>query len=408
MKPTRSAFPLTHFAFLAALVCFVLAAGDAPAQNRYSPTIRVNDKAISAYEIDQRIRLLRVLGAQGDIQREARERLIEERLQVQAAEQLGLTTTEEQLEAGIAEFAARASTTTENFIAVIRNGGVDDDTFRDFIEAGVLWREVVGARFAPQAQVGEDEVDRAIALAGQQSGVRVLVSEIIMLARNGEELAQAQARAVELGQVTSFQRFSAAARQLSASPSRDVGGRLDWLPLSGLPPELRAQFLTMRPGQVTEPFQIPNAIGVFQLRALEERAPERAETVAIDYAEFLIPGGSEADARRIADQIDTCDDLFGIAHGLPDERLTRQSLPPAQLPAPVAAELARLDDGEVSTALVRGNSQVVLMLCTRATEQTADIDRAGVRRALSNQRIASYGAAFLAELRAEAQIIDLQ
>jgi hypothetical protein len=45
------------------------------------------------------------------------------------------------------------------------------------------------------------------------------------------------------------------------------------------------------------------------------------------------------------------------------------------------------------------------MLCGRTTEQAQDVDRGSVRRQLVNQRIVSYGAAYLAELRSDAVIV---
>lgn len=398
---------------LPAILCTAFAAmvpmiGTAPAQNAYAPVVRVNDKAITGYEIEQRILLLSSLGAPGDLRAEAKERLIEERLQVQAAEAQGLEATEEGIQDGIAEFAGRANTEPDAFLAVLRSRGVAEQTFRDFIEAGVLWREVVRTRFVGRAQVSEDEIDRAVALAGQEGGARVLISEIILPARNAEEQARAEAIAADLQTITSFEAFAAAARQVSASQSRTRGGRVDWLPLNRLPPPLRAQFLTMRPGQTSEPLRIPNAVGVFQLRAFEELPVSEPEIVAIDYAEFRIPGGSQADAERVAQSIDTCDDLYGTAQDLPEDRLLREVRPPAEIPADVALELARLDDDEISTALTRGGTQLVLMLCGRTTESGAEIDRSEIRSRLLNDRIRSYGTAFLAELRAEAEIVELE
>jgi peptidyl-prolyl cis-trans isomerase SurA len=394
-------------------LCLTLAAlfaapHPASTQNAFSPVIRVNDKAITAYEIEQRALLLAALGAPGDLRAEARERLIDERLQVQAAETQGLEVTEEGIQNGITEFAGRANTEPDAFLAVLRNRGVAEESFRDFIEAGVLWREVVRTRFVSRAQVSEDEIDRAVALAGQEGGARVLISEIILPARNAEELARAEGIAADLQGIRSFEAFAAAARQVSASQSRQRGGRVDWLPLSRLPPPLRAQFLTMRPGETTEPLRIPNAVGVFQLRAFEELPPSQPAVVALDYAEFRIPGGSQADARQVAASVDTCDDLYGTAQGLPEDRLLRETRPPAEIPADVARELARLDDDETSIALTRGSTQLVLMLCGRTTETGADIDRSAIRSRLLNDRVRGYGAAFLAELRAEAVIVEVE
>lgn len=397
-------------AVLAMGLCVV--AGFAPtsgqAQGLFSPVLRVNDKAITRYELNQRQRLLQALGTPGDLAAEARARLIEERLQLEAAESLGLSASPEDIEAGVAEFAERANVTPDAFLSTLRQAGVEPGSFRDFVEANILWREVVRSRFGPRAQISEEEVDRAVALAGRSGGARVLLAEIILPARTPEEAASAQALAEDFSRLRSSSAFAQAARDFSASQSRATGGRIDWLPLNAVPASLRNTLLTMAPGAITEPVRLPNAIAVFQLRALEETPPTRPETLAIEYAELLIPSGSMSDALEIAANVDTCDDLYGVAKDLPEDRLLRETRALGEIPADVAQELARLDADEYSVALTRGNARVFLMLCGRTTELSEGIDRGDIRRQLLNQRLGSYASGYLAELRADATIIEVQ
>ncbi len=45
-----------------------------------------------------------------------------------------------------------------------------------------------------------------------------------------------------------------------------------------------------------------------------------------------------------------------------------ESLPMAEIPQDIGLELARLDPGEVSTALTRPGGRLMLMLCSRTVE----------------------------------------
>jgi peptidyl-prolyl cis-trans isomerase SurA len=185
---------------------------------------------------------------------------------------------------------------------------------------------------------------------------------------------------------------------------------MDWIPLGNLPPAIRAQVLTLAPGEVTDPIPVPNAIALFQLRALEETGVPEADAVAVEFARFFIPGGRTdaalREADKIAAEVDTCDDLFGVAKGLPEDRLLRDTLPVAEIAGNIAMELAKLDENEVSTALTTGDGQalVFLMLCGRTLAISEDIDREAVRQSLINQRIGSYADGYLAELRSDAII----
>jgi peptidyl-prolyl cis-trans isomerase SurA len=241
--------------------------------------------------------------------------------------------------------------------------------------------------------------------------VRVLLSEIFLPANTPARLAEAQRRAAELSKITTLPAFAAAARKYSAAPSRGRSGRQDWIPVGNLPPQIRAQILTLAPGQVTDPIPVPNAIALFQLRDLEETDAPEQEAVSVEFARYFIPGGRTAGALSTAEKIkarvDTCDDLYGIAKGQPENQLLRDVLPVAEVSGDVAMELAKLDEGEVSTALTTGDGEalVFLMLCGRTLALSEDADREAVRQNLLNQRLASYASGYLAELRSDAVIL---
>jgi peptidyl-prolyl cis-trans isomerase SurA len=407
----RQTLRLRHLA-IAIVACLAAAAAPvaAPAQsNPFRPVVIVNDKAVTAWEIDQRARLLTLFQPSGDPEEEARAALIDERLQLGAAERLGIRPSPEAVEAGMEEFAGRTDLPLEQFVQALAQEGVAEETFRDFVRAGVAWREVVRTRFGPRAQVTEAEVDRALALTSRQGGAEALISEIIIPARTPEEQARAQRIAEDISEtVGSFGAFAAAARRYSAADTRAAGGRVsNPVQLGELPPPLRTQILTLAPGEVSDPISISNAVAVFQLRELRETRLGEAENVSLEYARYLIPGaGGDAAARaaRIRARVDTCDDLYGVNLDQPDERLAIETLAAGEIAPDVAIELAKLDEGEVSTALRRGDTLVFLMLCGRTEIREGEVDRGAVRRQLIDQRLAAYADGFLAELRADAII----
>ncbi len=386
-------------------------AAPASAQNLYSPAVKVNEQVVTNYEVEQRARFMTLLRAPGDAQELALTGLIDERLQTAAAAAAGITPTEEDVQGGMEEFAARANLTAEQFVKALAGGGVAAETFRDFVKAGLAWRNLVRAKFGPRVQVTEDEIDRAIAQTSGKGGLRVLLSEIILPANTPQATAASQKRAEKIAQTTSLSVFSANARRYSASPSARQGGRLQWMPLSNLPEAIRGQILALSPGQVTAPISITNGIVLFQLRAIEETDAAAPKDLSLEYAQYFIPGGhSDAamkEAARIKAKVDTCDDLYGINKGKPEELLQVDTLPVSQVPQDIALELAKLDPGEVSTRLTRNNGQtlVFLMMCGRTPELGEDVSRETIRAQLVNQRLQSYADGYLSELKAEATIV---
>ncbi|RYH11216.1 peptidylprolyl isomerase [Tropicimonas sp. IMCC6043] len=395
-------------------LCLALTAGAAAAQSgrTFSPVAYVNDRAITNYELQQRMTVLQLFGTPGDLRELALEQLIDDRLRLAVAAQFEVVPTQEQVAAGLEEFAGRANLDVETFLGALAERGVSEETMRDFVRAGLAWREVVQGLYGARAQVSEAEVDRVVAVTVRQSDAEVELAEIRLPAGNQADLAKSEVLANELQQtIQTPAGFAKAARRYSIAPNAENGGRDEAAkPLGSLPEAVRTQVITLSPGQITEPVQIGNTLSIFQLLALRETALTEAEPVAIEYAEYLIPGGrSEAalnEAAKVAGRVDSCDDLYGINLGQPPERLVRYTRPLNEVPADVARELAALDAGEVSTALTRGSNLVLLMVCERvATLDPADVpSREAIRRRLFAQRLAAYGDAYLAELKADAII----
>ncbi|MEM9785628.1 MAG: peptidylprolyl isomerase [Pseudomonadota bacterium] len=380
------------------------------AQGQLTPVITVNDRVITQFELSQRVLLLEVFNTAGDLNEVARNGLIEDRLKQQELDRVGLSISDEALQTALEEFASRGDLSLPQFQQLLARNGVQPQTLRDFVEIGVSWRDYVRARFGRQINVTDVDVERAIASrGGATTELQVLLNEII-IAAPPERAARAQEVAELISGFRTFAEFEDAARQVSALPSREDGGRLGWLPITNYPPQIRSIILDLEPGEVTEPLNITNGIALFQLRGTREAALPATPPVSIDYAAYYIPGGQSDEALRIAAQIrnnvDTCDDLYGIARSQPAEVLDRMSVPPADLADDIALELARLDPNEVSTNLTRNNGQtlVFLMLCERVNAGQANANPDAVRNQIRSQRLAGLADALLEDLRASAVI----
>jgi peptidyl-prolyl cis-trans isomerase SurA len=406
--------------------------------NPFSARLYVGDKVITNYELQQRALFLTLLRAPGDPEQQALEALIDDKLRLIEAEKFGLEVTPEALQGGLEEFASRANLTAEQFVAALAQGGVEAQTFRDFVEAGLIWRDITRGKYAGTVTVTEDEVDRALAATAKETAIRLLLSELVLPVQPGAEAdTLARARDIRAG-VLAGGSFASAARQNSAAPSAGAGGALDWLPLENLPPSLAPLLIGLAPGGVSEPVQVPGAVVLFQLRDLEETTSVAPTGVQVEYAEYLIPNteGAAAEVQRLRNTVDRCPGLYAEAQGQPESQLTVKTLPMGQVPGDVALELARLDLHESSGAIVRGGNRVFLMLCARvalppepeivlegatpaaedaegaaaegeaeaAPEEPAGPNRDAVRNALLNQRLAGLADRDLAELRAEAII----
>ena len=390
---------------LAALVLIGSLQSAAQAQGLFDPVISVNRAAITAYELEQREQFLEILQRSSGMAQRARDDLIEDRLKMAAADRSGIKLSGAQLLSAMNEFAANANLELEQLLETLAQSGVDEQTYRDFIMVGVTWRELIRARFAARSAPSEAEIDRALASAAAQGGVKVLLTEIVLPAGSAEELNNARQTAERLGRISSTADFSEQARRLSVAQSRVNGGRLEWANMSDLPDGLRPIISGLRPGQITTPLEVPNAVVLFQLRDVAETTAQSPEISAIEYAHLKGP----ADAVKAATQMaDTCDDFYGAAKDDPSLTLTIRSESPDQMSQALSLRLMGLDKNEfddMPAAAAAGDHAEIVMLCARVYAALEDVSRGQVADNLRSARISSLADGFLAELRASADIV---
>ena len=381
------------------------------AQNLFAPAAYVDDTVVTEFEVQQRQRFLQLLNAPGSDRDSALQSLIDDRLRTQAVEQSGIQLSADGLQQGLEEFAARANLSVEEFTQTLEGSGVSRETLRDFVANALGWRELIRGRYQGRATVSEDEINRALGnTRSTGSGIRLLLSEIIIPAPP-QNAARVNALAARIAQSQSKSEFSRYAAQYSATASRGRGGRMPWTPLENLPPALHPLLLALSPGEVTAPLPITNAVALFQLRGIEETGKAAKVYSEIEYAAYYIPGGRSeaalAQAARLKTQVDVCDDLYAVAQGQPEEVLERGAKKPAEIPQDIGIELAKLDPGEVSTALTRANGQtlVFLMLCSRTAQANAEASRDDVISALRQRKLQGYADLMTEQLRADARIV---
>lgn len=390
------------------LATAALTAPDSAGANPFAPVITVNDRAITQFELDQRILFMQILRQPGELEDLARKGLIEDRLRMIAAEEMGVKLTSEQILSGMEEFAGRANLSAEEFLKIVGDMGLQPESFRDFVEAGMVWREVVRGKYAGLVTITDAEVDRALANYKPTAVMKVMLSEIVISATGSERSAALTLARRLKSQIKDEASFAAAARGNSAGPTAGSGGRLGWQRLNALPEAAIPEVRKLAVGQVSDPVILDDKVVIYQMHEIGEDQVGASTAMVADYAQFLVPNDGNAGAAlaEVRRKVDTCNDLYTVAKGLPAERLIRESRPLGEVPGDISGALAMLDAGESNSSVVRGGWRVFLMLCSRGAAPELLLTRDQAREQLLNQRLAAKADILLEEYRSEAIIVE--
>ena len=372
------------------------------AEGIFDTIISVDGAAITNYELEQRILFFSFLNEPGDTLISSRQSLIDDRLKMAAGSKDGFALTPTELENAMLDFAKNSNQSLGGLLNLLNEGGVDAETFRDYVEVGVVWREVVRKRFGSQSQPTESEIDRALAAERAEGDISVLLTEIVLPA-GPSQLEESRKIARELAKITSIGSFSEKAKKLSVSSSRDNGGKIPWRNLKDLPNGLRQIIASLRPGQVAKPLEVQNAIVLFQLRDVEELGLKAPEIISMKFAKIT---GINSVLDLATKTVNSCNDLYGLVKLDKDVVLEMLTQHPDEIEQATALRLNRLDRHEMSIFSDSPDSiGNMIMLCERNYTTSADISRSEVAKNIRAARLTNLAEGYLAELRTNATVI---
>jgi len=369
----------------------------------FDTVISVNKTAITNYELEQRIRFFSFLNEPGDANIKSRQSLIDDRLKMAAAQKEGIALTSIELKKSMSDFAKNSNQGLAALLELLKQGGVDPETFRDFVEVGVVWREVVRKRFSSQVNPTTAEIDRAVISASPKGGIKVLLTEIILPA-GPNQLRESQKISKQLTKITSVKVFSEQATKLSVSNSRENGGKLPWKNLKDIPNGLRQIIASLQPGQVTTPIEVNNAIVLFQLRDIAESLSNDLDIISMEFARITGPSSALKLAART---VDSCDDLYGLIKLNKDFVFTILTQPPDKIEQGIALRLNSLDKDEISIFSNGPDDEGdLIMLCKRDYKTLENTSRDQIAANIRSARLTNLAEGYLAELRTKATVVS--
>lgn len=258
----------------------VLMAGAVPvaAQNSRTETIAavVNNEAISATDLDERLRLLMISSGIPDSE-ETRTRLmpqvmnmlIDEQLMLQEAKRANITVSDEEVKAGFAKLAEQNGMPADKFREVVRRSGVPTRAMDRQIKSQIAWGRVVQQKIRPSVVVNDLEVDSVLERLHKNIGKdEYLVGEIFLPIDTPTEepqvaqLAQKLTRELVGGKVP----FPRVAAQFSQSASSKRGGDMGWVEVDQFPQEIADVLAQMNEGDLSDPIKTLSGYYIVTLR----------------------------------------------------------------------------------------------------------------------------------------------
>lgn len=267
---------------LGALVCALLPL-PADAQTRRPIAVDrviavVNAEAITRHELNERVSAVeRQLKGRGTpppprdvLERQLLERLIVDRVQLQFAQEIGLSVPDAELDAALRRIAENNRLSLADFRAALERDGIEWRGFREEIRAELVIARLREREVESRIVISDSEIDNYLANPVQaHADAQVTIGHIIVRVPEQADatvLARLRARAEEVLQLLrAGQDFSQVAASHSEAPDALTGGRLEPRPVDRLPALYAEAIAPLRPGEVSGVLRSPAGFHIVKL-----------------------------------------------------------------------------------------------------------------------------------------------
>ncbi len=123
--------------------------------------ILVNDVPITAYDIDQRMRLMRLGGAKAT-KESAQSDLIDETLEGLEAQRASISVPQAQVDAAFASIASHLKMTPAGLTQALGSEGIQADTLKKRLSAQISWSQLVQMRTQQKAKVTSEDINALV------------------------------------------------------------------------------------------------------------------------------------------------------------------------------------------------------------------------------------------------------
>ena len=254
----------------------------------------VNGECITRGELDEVLRLsIKQLQKQGIqppenevLEKQLLEREILTRVQIQLANEIGLTVGDNELEQALNRIADQNKMTKEEFYTVLEKEGISYDKFREEIRKEMLLIRLKEREVIKKIKVSEGEIDNFLHTKehSADSDNEYLLSHILVRIPDQASVSKIESKRqraeAALDKLKNGSDFAEVAAEFSDAADALQGGKLEWRPATQLPAMFSDILKSMKSGELTPIIKSPSGFHILKLH--ERRGGEADSVVVID------------------------------------------------------------------------------------------------------------------------------
>ena len=179
-----------------ALSCTALALPPVCAQQ---VVVMVNGEPITAYDIEQRSKLISLSSHKPADRQQVINELIDEKVKIREGKKFAIDPSAADIDQSFAQMSSRMHLSAEQLTKSLESQGVRPDTLKSRLKADMVWTNLVRGRYKESLQVGENDVEEKAKEQGatEIQGVQYKMQPVVLIVPRGSGPDVVEARKKE-------------------------------------------------------------------------------------------------------------------------------------------------------------------------------------------------------------------
>lgn len=392
----------------------------------------VNDDVILASELDSAVRKYAIqfrdrginLPPKTIFERQVLDRLINERLQLNAAREAGIRIDDSQLNRALQAIARGNGMNLSEMRQLLVSEGVSFELFRDEVQNELLLKELKEREIKRRIRITDQEVDSWLKRSAQQNdSTEYHLAHILIATPEGASTEQLQASEEKARKLVELLRdgadFGDVARVESSGQSALEGGDLGWRKIEAVPSLFVDALRDMKVGEISDPIRSNsgfNIVRLVDLRGVKRELVEQTEARHILIRTNEVTSDRQAQTRleQLRQRIIGGTDFGDIARGNSDDKGSALKggelgwLSPGDTVPEFEEQMSKLKPGEISEPFrTEFGWHIVQVEGRRSHDGTEEMRKAEARNAIGNRKLEEEYELYVRRLRDEA-FVDIR
>jgi peptidyl-prolyl cis-trans isomerase SurA len=243
----------------------------------------VNGDPITAFDVEQRAKLIQLSSHQTKPRNEVVEELINEKIKTQLLRRFGIDGIDKDVDNAYANMARRMRATPKQFSENLEKSGIKTETLKSRIKADLIWSQIIRSKYQSAFQFSDQDINSRLKAKNREdanvAGYDYTLRPILFVVPRGSPPAAFEARVKEAEALRA--RFQGCEEGIAlARGTRYVAVRTQVVKGSAeLPAQLRDVLAKTEIGRLTAPETTPQGVEVYALcgKRQSESGPAKKE-----------------------------------------------------------------------------------------------------------------------------------